>query len=158
MAISQPVEALLMLFFPQYYDPESPQYVDPAIIDAMAYIATDARPWCLSESEQNMAQAFFTAYLISLRQETSSGKTSVPVSGPITSEKEGDIQINYGTSSTGVMTGSSNRPASDPWDGWNRLWQRCAKGAILTRFGDPCRVQSSQSLTKTLASNALSWT
>jgi len=131
------VVAILQLFFPQYFDPDSPLYVDPEIMTQLIWLAEETRPWCLSEDRQNFAQAMYTAYLVSLRNETSSGQTVTPVSGPITSEKEGDIQISYGTASS--TTGSSSRPASDPWDAWNRMWSRCGRGAIMTRYGDPMK-------------------
>jgi hypothetical protein len=132
------VVAILQLFFPQYFDPESPHYVQPIVLTELIRIAEEARPWCLTEDRQNFAQAMYTAYLVSVRNETSSGRPMMPVAGPITSEKEGDIAITYATSQSGV-TQMSNRPASDPWDAWNRLWTRCSRGAIITRYGDPMK-------------------
>lgn len=130
------VKAILQLFFPQYFDPDSPSYIDPALLDQLLAISDEFRPWCLPTSKQNFAQAMYVAYLISVQQETSSGKPIAVFAGPITSEKEGDITINYGAS-TGATAQQSQRPASDPWDAWNKLWQICAKGAITTRFGRP---------------------
>jgi len=144
------VVAIMTLFFPQYFDPDSPQYVDPETMKQLIWIAEEARPWCLSESRQDFAQAMYSAYLVSLRNETSSGQTVTPVSGPITSEKEGDIQISYGTATSSA--GSSNRPASDPWDAWNRMWTRCGRGAILTRYGDP--MKSGKEMSSILAKEA----
>ena len=47
----------------------------------------------------------------------------------------------------------SKRPASDPWDAWNRMWSRCARGAIITRYGDP--VKSGQRINRdTIAQRA----
>ena len=150
------VKAILQAFFPQYFDPGDPAYVDHDMLDILLAISDDARPWCLPENRANLAQAFFTAYLISVQKETSSGQEISVVAGPITSEKEGDISITYAESSSNTATSSvSKRPSSDPWDAWNRLWQVCAKGAITTRFGDPCQ---SGSLIKTTDSNVLSLT
>ena len=155
--IDEGVEAYLKLFYPQYFDPESPSYVDPDTMAALSAVAADSRPWCLSEAQQDLAQALFTAYLISLQKQSSSGQQSSTYAGPITSEKEGDIAITYGSSS-GSTSGKSDRPSNDPWDAWNRLYMRCARGSITTRFGDPCRAIPSQSLTATLALRALSLT
>ena len=136
------VEQILRLFYPQYFSPDHPDYVEPGIMQQLDIIAQEARPWCLSEAAQNMAEAMYLAYLISLRSQSSSGATGGPgVAGPVLSEKEGDIAVTYADlTKTGTTTSAmSRRPSSDPWDAWNRLWMRCAAGAITTRFGDPCR-------------------
>ena len=134
------VVAFMTVFFPQYFDPDSPSYVDPEIMKQLIWLAEEARPWCLPEGKQDFAQAMYAAYLVSLRSETSSGSISIPVAGPIVSEKEGDIQVNYAAPASGGSTSSaSKRPASDPWDAWNKLWSICGRGAITTRFGDPMR-------------------
>ena len=132
------VVVILQLFFPQYFDPKSDQFVPPDTLTQLIWIAEEARPWCLSEERQNFAQAMYTAYLVGVRNETSSGGSTIPVAGPITSEKEGDIAVTYATSQSGATT-MSKRPASDPWDAWNRMWSRCGRGAILTRYGDPMK-------------------
>lgn len=152
--IDPTVESLLRLFYPQYFDQDSPSYIEPDTMALLANLAVDSRPWCLSDSEQDLAQALFTAYLITMQRETSGGRTSNVYAGPITSEKEGDIAVTYAMSPSGSATTMSKRPPSDPWDSWNRLFMRCGQGAILTRFGDPCQ-QQSLSLTKTLVSRAL---
>ena len=135
------VQPILELFFPQFFDPESPQYVDPAIMEKLALIADDARPWCIPEAQQDIAQAYFIAYLVTLRNETSTGVSKPQVAGPIVSEREGDIAVVYAnlSSQKSDTATQSKRPPSDPWDVWNRYWMRCAAGAIMTRFGDPCR-------------------
>jgi len=133
------VVAILQLFYPQFFDPDSPLYVDPEILTQLIWLAEEARPWCLPEGRQDFAQAMYTAYLVSVRNETSSGQVSTPVAGPIVSEKEGDIQVNYASPSTGSSNKTSSRPSSDPWDAWYRLYERCGRGAILTRYGDPVK-------------------
>ena len=141
------VVVFLQTFFPQFFDPDSPQYVDPGILNNLIWIAEDSRPWCLPERMQNYAQALYTAYLVSLRGETSSGQVTIPVAGPITTEKEGDIQVSYAAPTTGKESNMSSRPPSDPWDLWNKLWTRCGYGAITSRFGTPGMNQSAQALT-----------
>jgi hypothetical protein len=96
----------------------------------------------------------FVAYLISVQEETSSGKPVQSYLGPISSEKEGDVAITY-AAVTGGTSNETRRPSSNPWDAWNRMWNICTKGAITTRFGDPCQ---SPSGTKTMDSNVLSLT
>jgi hypothetical protein len=121
------VEPLLQLFFPQFFDPQSPQYVDPDIMAQLSIISDEAR-------------AYFIAYLVSLRHETTSGSAgTIPVAGPIISEKEGDIAVTYADMTKTGMATMSKRPPSNPWDVWNRYWMRCAAGTITTRYGDPCR-------------------
>jgi len=135
------VEPLLQLFFPQFFDTQSPEYVDPDVLAQLSILSDEARPWCIPTGQQDIAQAYFIAYLVTLRNETSTGSGgATPVAGPITSEKEGDIQVTYAnmTQKTGMAT-MSKRPPSDPWDVWNRYWMRCAAGSITTRYGDPCR-------------------
>jgi hypothetical protein len=150
----QDVRDILKLFFPQYFDPESPSYVSPPLMDLLLSISDEARPWCLSTNRQNFAQAMFLAYLITVQEETSSGKPVQSYIGPISQEKEGDVSITY-AAVTQSTDSESRRPSSNPWDAWNRLWNICQKGAITTRFGDPCQ---SPSGTKTMGSNELSLT
>src|SRR6516165_1380553 len=133
------VQPFIQLFFPQFLDPTSPQYVDPKIMAPLWDTSDEARTWCLPSGQQDIAQAYFIAYLVTLRNETTSGIYSPPVAGPVTMEKEGDIQVQYAsTIKTGTQT-MSQRPPSDPWDVWNRFWMRCAVGTITTRFGDPVK-------------------
>lgn len=139
------IEQILKLFYPQYFDPADPAYVDNVIMQQLDIIAQQARPWCLNNDAQNLAEAMYLAYLISLRHQTTSGSAGAPpAAGPVLSEKEGDISVTYADmTKSGASTASlSQRPASDPWDMWNKLWQRCASGGITTRYGDPCRAKS----------------
>jgi hypothetical protein len=148
------VITILKLFFPQYFDPSSPSYVDPVLLQLLLSVSDEARPWCLSLNRQNFAQAMFTAYLITVQEETSSGKPTPSYLGPISSEKEGDVAITYAAVPQSTDS-ASRRPSSNPWDAWNRLWNICQKGTITTRFGDPCRSPSGTRITD---SNELSWT
>lgn len=132
------VKKILQLFYPQYFNPADPSYVDPILLNDLLLISDGSRPWCLSIDRQNFAQAMFTAHLISVHKETSTGHQITVTAGPVTSEKEGDIMMTYAMSPGGT-TQMSKRPSSDPWDAWNRLWQTCAKGSITSRFGDPLR-------------------
>lgn len=142
------VVAILQLFFPQFFDPTKPGYVEPDTMTQLIALAEGARPWCLPEDRQDFAQAMYTAYLVDVRNDFSSGESSVPVAGPITMEKEGDIQVQYAMNASGISSQMSSRPATDPWDAWNKLYSRCARGSILTRYGDP--VKSASDLTTIL--------
>lgn len=141
------VEQLLRTFFPQYFDPNSPHYVPPEVMSQLNMLAMESRPWCLSNAQQNLSEAWFTAYLVSLRTDTSSGTQPTNVAGPIISEKEGDISVTYAdmTKSGGTKTSASSRPPSDPYDAWAKLWARCGVGSITTRYGDPVKRQMSAS-------------
>lgn len=132
------IKLKMQVFFPQYFDSENPAYVDPGVLDELLTISNEARPWCLPTDRANLAQAMYTAYLISVRNETSTGQAVSVKAGPITSEKEGDIAVTYAMSPSGSES-VSKRPSSDPWDAWYRLWSLCNRGAITTRFGDPWR-------------------
>jgi hypothetical protein len=135
------IQVLLQLFFPQFSDPDDPSYIDPIILAGLDLVAMNARPWCLSEQAQNLAEMWYLAYLVSLRKDTSSGTETVAVAGPIVSEKEGDISVTYAdlSSSGKTNTGASTKPPSDPYDQWKLLWDRCGVGSITTRYGDPVK-------------------
>jgi uncharacterized protein YnzC (UPF0291/DUF896 family) len=141
---------LLELFFPQFFDPDSPSYVEEEILQQLNMIAMESRPWCLSKAEQNLAEAWFTAYLVSFRKNTSSGVEQVEVAGPIVSEREGDIAVSYASPSSGNTNTSNNKPPTDPYDAWKRMWDRCGMGSITTRYGDPVRRMSSSQVTARL--------
>jgi hypothetical protein len=147
--------AILQLFFPQFFDPDSPQYVESDILMLLIDMSEAARPWCLPEKLQDYAQAMYTAYLVSLREDTSSGVVETPVSGPITMEKEGDISVSYGEAKDGAAATTNARPSSDPWSLWNKMWSQCGRGAITTRYGDPMRNVSGVALTSVIAPMAV---
>lgn len=147
----------MQLFFPQYFDPKSPHYVTPDTLTQLNLLAMTSRPWCLSNAEQNLAEAWFTAYLVSLRGDTTSGIQPSNVAGPIISEREGDIAVTYAdlSKSGGTKSLSSNRPPSDPYDAWTKLWARCGVGSITTRYGDPVRRMSASAYTASVLPTAI---
>lgn len=57
-------------------------------------IAESRRPWCLSEAQQNEAQALYAAWLLTLRAQNR--ESSVREIGVI-SEREGDLSKTYGS-------------------------------------------------------------
>ena len=134
----------LRLLYPGFFDPNSPKYIDPqTVIIGMLSIAEEMRPPCLPEKMQNIAQAFYTAYLLEewLKQQPpgSGGGSGAINSGIILSEKEGDIAVTYAEPlsyklASGGGSGEGVPPAS-AWEKWKRLYDLCKKGAITTRFG-----------------------
>jgi len=130
------IRILLEFFSPDLFDPESDSYVPPEIIDKLLQLSESARPTCLPDDQQDLAQAFYLLYLISLRNDLAAGRVSV-TTGPVLSEREGDIAVSYADlTKLGAMAGAI-KPSSDPWYQWELLWRRCGRGAITSRFGDP---------------------
>ena len=130
------VEIYLRLFFPMLFEENGSEYVDPEVLAKLIDIAVDARPPCLRSKQQDLAQALFVAYLVSVRNDSWQGGTARR--GAVSSEREGDIAISYAKPDGG----DSKAPPSSPWDQWYRLWQRCTRGVIVTRYGDPWRSRS----------------
>ena len=127
----------LRLFFPGYFDPNSPNYIDPqSVILGMLIASEPMRPPCLSEKMQNIAQAYYTAFLLQdWLKNSDSGGSGTTNSGIVTQESEGDISVSY--AEPAGYTDAESGPPNSAWDKWNKLWQLCAKGAILTKYGDP---------------------
>ena len=69
--------------------------------DALA-MAESRRPWCLSESEQDEAQALYAAWLLTLKAQNA--VATVREVG-VVSEKEGDLAKTYGKADDGLDTG-----------------------------------------------------
>lgn len=127
----------LEVFFPQYFDRDGEEYVPPDILEILIDVSEGSRPSCLPEKTQNLAQAFFTAYLINVRN---SGFSAVPIRrGDVASEREGDVAISYQKIESREQTSG---PPLTPWDQWYALWKRCNRAAIITRYGDPWQNQS----------------
>lgn len=57
-------------------------------------IAESRRPWCLSEEQQNEAQALYAAWLLTLKAQNS--ESSIREIG-VVSEREGDLSKTYGS-------------------------------------------------------------
>jgi hypothetical protein len=138
-----PLNALgwLRIFFPGFFDPNSPQYIDPqSMIIVMLDLAEEFRPSCLSDKLQNIAQAYYAAYLLQdwQNQISSGGGDTTTNSGIVLSEKEGDISVTYADPRTTTGAGSEvTTPPKGPWEKWHRMWSLCKHGAILTKYGEP---------------------
>jgi hypothetical protein len=129
----------LQLFYPKYFSPDP---IDPDIVDAMLDVARMARPQCLSFRLQNVAQAFYAAYLLEEQIKNTSpedgGTGDTITSGIILSESEGDVSVTYADprSSSSTTTGETSAQApKGAWDKWYNLSKLCKYGAITTRFG-----------------------
>lgn len=94
-------------------------------------IAAAYRPPCLTESKQDVAQVYYAAYLLYMRQVSQGGGTA-PIPFGVKSEKEGDLARTYGNAN------GDGAAVSDPYgyyDQWKRLADICGTGAILV--GNP---------------------
>ncbi len=131
----------LRLLYPGFFDPSSPNYIDPqSTIIVMLAIAEEFRPPCLSEKMQNIAQAYYAAYLLQdwLNNSAPGGGNTVTNSGIVLSEKEGDISVTYADPNAS-SNGGSTMPPKGPYEKWSKLNDMCKRGAITTKYGDPVR-------------------
>jgi hypothetical protein len=132
----------LWVFYPGFFDPSSPDYIDPqTIILVMLDLAQEFRPPCLSEKMQNIAQAYYAAYLLQDWLNTSApdgGTDNTTNSGIVLSEKEGDISVTYADPNSATSGGPAT-PPKGPYEKWSKLNDMCKRGAITTKYGDPVR-------------------
>lgn len=107
----------------------APGFADLPVEDKEAALAIAAafRPACLSESQQDLAQVYYAAYLLYIK-EASMGGVSSPIPFGVTQEKEGDLSRSYGNNA------GSGGVVADPYgyyDAWKRAMDVCGTGAIL---------------------------
>lgn len=98
--------------------------VPDAVIQRALDMAEDYRPACLPEKRQDMAQAWYALWLLSLREQ--SGNTSHFVSG-IVSSKEGDNSVTFGAVG---KTGEINDPMGY-YAQYKALADLCGVGAVM---------------------------
>lgn len=92
-------------------------------------VAEAYRPGCLPTDRQDLAQAYYAAFLLMGRTasaQTVAGQPSRP--SLILEEKEGDNSVKY--ADPGVAGGYPTA-----YEAWKRLSDICSRGAITTRFG-----------------------
>lgn len=81
---------------------------------------------CLDAERAAMAQAYYAAHLISLTTDTANG-----VTGPVKSEKEGDLSRSYGT-----VSGDDTWLGQTPYGlAFINLTGPCSGASIMTRMG-----------------------
>lgn len=132
----------LRIFYPGFFDPTGPNYVEPIQVIVALGIANEMKPWCLKPKMQWIAQAHYAAYLL---QEHLKNKASGGIggsgeinSGIVLSEREGDVAKTYADPRT--SSGSSamdDAPPNSAYAKWSKLNDLCKYGAILTQYGDP---------------------
>lgn len=131
-----PAEYLAFLY-PRFFEEGGPSFQDEEARNRALAMADARRPTCLSEDRQNEAVAHYAAFLLDGRLrdlQAGPGGSGVSVlAGPITSEREGDIQRTYadgGGNSADLETGPTT-----PFARYRALARLCGRGAIMTRFG-----------------------
>jgi len=88
---------------------------------------------CLGEERYNLALALLAAHLITVQNSTA-GSGGAVVSGPITSEKEGDLSRTYANN---VSSSSSSNPLDSTTYGkqYMSITLACVGAPIMTRIG-----------------------
>jgi hypothetical protein len=97
-------------------------------------IAAAYRPPCLTEPQQDLAQAYYAAYLLYMQGASASAGTQ-PIPYGVVMEKEGDLQRQYGKNA------GSDGTVTDPYgyyDNWKRLMDICGTGAIMVGQATGC--------------------
>ena len=85
-----------------------------------------ANTTCLDAERAAMAQAYYAAHLLSLTTDTANGAT-----GPVKSEKEGDLSRSYG-----MVSGNDSWLGQTPYGrAYADLTAPCAGASIMTRMG-----------------------
>jgi hypothetical protein len=128
----------LRVFYPGFFDPNSPNYCTPLQIAIALDTAEEFRPPCLRKTLGDIAQAHYAAYLLEefiAGQATGGvGGGASRIRGPVLSEKEGDISITYADPRIAGQAEDDLAPTSG-WEKWSRLNDLCKYGAITSRFG-----------------------
>ncbi len=121
--------------YPRFFVAGGPWHQDEEARANALQRAEAYRPRCLSDELQNEAQAHYAAHILDARVRdlrAGAGQAGVVVpSGPVTSEREGDIAVTYADASG---SDHATGPAT-PYARWQALHRLCGRGAILTRFG-----------------------
>lgn len=112
----------------QYFRLFAPAFasIDDATVSQWLTVAESmVNVGCLDTERQNMAIAYYAAHLMSITESASSG-----ASGPIKSEKEGDLSRSYG-----AVSGDATWLGQTPYGlAYLNLSSACAGASILTRM------------------------
>ncbi|HEX3161165.1 MAG TPA: DUF4054 domain-containing protein [Pseudolabrys sp.] len=90
-------------------------------------IAAAYRPPCLTEPQQDLAQAYYAAYILYGQQLSKAAASTPAIPAGVVMEKEGDLQRQYGKN-------DGTDGVGDPYgyyDNWKRLMDICGTGAIM---------------------------
>jgi len=99
--------------------------LDATVTQWLTIATADVFAPCLNAADLSRAQALYAGHLMKLEQDASSG-----LSGPIKSEREGDLSRTYGDVNGGeTILGSTNYGIQ-----YKTLVGRCFGTGIMTRF------------------------
>jgi hypothetical protein len=115
----------LAFLYPRY-STTSEADVEVALRMAEDYIAA-----CLSEAKQLESQALYAAYLLESKDKRENGDPLTTPAGPLIQEKEGQLERRY--ADPGLD--GNNYVDHSYYGRWKALYDSCAFGAIVTRFG-----------------------
>lgn len=120
------VEEYLELFYPFLFDAAGSRFVPE--VDRAKYIlvAASRRPTCLSDEEQNEAQAHYAAYLMLRTKAWTASESGGMVASPgsVVREKQGNVEVQYGE-------GGGSSSSDTAFNAWHGMWRVCGVGGIL---------------------------
>ena len=119
------VEEYLAFFYPAYSE------TDPEDVAIAVLMAADYNAACLPLNKQAESQALYAAYLLEAKAKRDSGDSLPAPAGPLIQEKEGQLERRY--SEMGINP--ENFIDHSYYGRWKALYDSCAFGAIVTRFG-----------------------
>ena len=121
-------EQYLAFLYPYFSTVGDPRYVAPEIIASALLMAQSRRPPCLSEEQQNEAQAHYAAYALEQRRAQQAATDSATAGTTIVREKEGNVEVQYAAATESSQQVSG--PAT-PYAAWKSLADLCAFGAVI---------------------------
>lgn len=116
---SEYIEAL----YPGFFDVNGEGYIQPIMMETFLEIAASYRPKCLSEERQNLAQAYYAAYLAEgFLSRSATGKV-VQIIGALAAEREGNVEKRYTNTATAIKANTNDAPNSayELWSAMNDL-------------------------------------
>lgn len=148
---------ILALLYPWYLDPSDPRHVPEPDRARVIALAAVQRPLCLTLPQQDLAQAFYAAHLLSglqpAAQAAADGGPVAQTSGVLVREREGDVERQYALPSQVGGQLVSTASGQSPYAAWKALADLCRvvgkdgtvlpgvggaairRGAMITRYG-----------------------
>lgn len=113
----------------QYFRLFAPRFstVSDAVVNEWLTIAGSvANTSCLGAERAAMAQAYYAAHLLAITEDTANG-----ITGPVKSEREGDLSRSYG-----AISGDATWLGQTPYGlAYRNLTAACYGASIMTRMG-----------------------
>lgn len=103
---------------------------DATVNQWLSIAALRANTGCLDAETAAMAQAYYAAHQLALTKKTEDTGGACGVSGPVTMEKEGDLQRSYGAGPTGSGTLTGQTAYGQQYLDLTKI---CSGFGILTR-------------------------